>query len=265
MFLERESFAMDDVQASGSGERRASSAASARAAAMVRVIPPAPGYTPSGGRYGEGRKSSLPGVALAVAVHIAIVPVLLGLGYHAVAKKDDRLVAINLSPPPPPPPAAETEQQQKLETRITPPPVPIIIPVVQPVPVAIADPLPQARPAVVAAPPAPPATLAPPASLAPPSIVSADSLGTRMIAGKPPRYPVESRRRKEQGTVELLLVLGTDGAVETISVAKSSGFTRLDEAALSAVRRWRWQPTLRGGQAVRVRGVVEIPFVLQTA
>lgn len=83
-----------------------------------------------------------------------------------------------------------------------------------------------------------------------------------MISGGPPRYPVESRRRKEQGTVELNLVLGLDGKVETISVAHSSGFARLDQAALDAVRRWRWAPTLRDGSPVKVRGTVEIPFVL---
>jgi protein TonB len=84
-----------------------------------------------------------------------------------------------------------------------------------------------------------------------------------MVAGKPPRYPTESRRKREQGTVVLALVLGLDGAVEQISVSSSSGSDRLDRAALDAVRRWRWEPISRGGQPVKVRGSVEIPFVLQ--
>ena len=88
--------------------------------------------------------------------------------------------------------------------------------------------------------------------------------GAQMIADKPPRYPVESRRKREQGTVVLTLTLGLDGAVENLVVTQSSGFSRLDKAASEAVRGWRWKPVLRSGQPVRVRGVVEIPFILRT-
>lgn len=256
MFLERDDFVIADEQSECTAYPSRGSVAPVASGLAVD--------TPSGGRYGEGRKSSLPGVALAVAVHLAIVPVLLGLGYQAVAKQEDRFVAVNLTPPPPPPPASTPDrpQQQKLQTRITPPPVSPMIPVSHPMPVPVADPVPVSQPVAVSAPPAPPA---PPAPVAAPSTITSDSLGTRMVAGQPPRYPVESRRRKEQGTVELLLVLGIDGAVEAISVVRSSGFARLDDAALSAVRRWRWEPTTRSGAAVKVKGVVEIPFVLQSA
>ncbi|MGH6782499.1 MAG: energy transducer TonB, partial [Sphingomonadaceae bacterium] len=93
--------------------------------------------------------------------------------------------------------------------------------------------------------------------------VSAGDLSSTMIDFKPPSYPVESRRKKEQGIVILTLLLGLDGAVSEIVVQKSSGFARLDEAALRAVRRWRWSPTMRGGQPMLVRGVVEIPFIIK--
>ena len=103
-----------------------------------------------------------------------------------------------------------------------------------------------------------------PAALpAPPSLIQAGDLGTQMVSGKPPRYPVESRRKREQGTVVLALTLGVDGTVESIAINRSSGHARLDTAARDAVRGWRWQPTIRGGQPVRVRGIVEIPFILR--
>ena len=86
-----------------------------------------------------------------------------------------------------------------------------------------------------------------------------------MIEAVPPRYPYESRRLKEQGTVVLDVLLGPDGRVERIAVRTSSGHARLDKAALDAVRRWRWSPMLRDGQAVAVRGLVEIPFTLTPA
>ena len=109
--------------------------------------------------------------------------------------------------------------------------------------------------------PGPPAPAAPPA---PPSLVQGGDLGAQMVAGKPPRYPIESRRKKEQGTVVLSLIVGLDGAVESINVAQSSGSARLDNAARDAVKGWRWKPILRSGQPVRVKGVVEIPFILRT-
>ena len=105
---------------------------------------------------------------------------------------------------------------------------------------------------------------APPAISVGSGIVQGGDLGTQMIAGKPPRYPVESRRKREQGTVLLALTLGLDGAVESLSIAQSSGFARLDNAARDAVRGWRWKPVMRDGQPVRVKGVVEIPFVLRS-
>ncbi|BBE35153.1 energy transducer TonB [Sphingosinicella microcystinivorans] len=116
----------------------------------------------------------------------------------------------------------------------------------------------------LAVPPAPVAIKAPPAPrpAAPPTFV-ADDLGATMISAKPPAYPLESRRKREQGIVVLALTLGTDGNVADIHLAKSSGYDRLDRAALGAVRHWRWSPTIRDGVAVAVRGTVEIPFVLQ--
>lgn len=214
------------------------------------------------GRYGEGGTSRMPAIVLAIGLHLALAPALLSLGYQAVKTRTDTLTAVNLAPPPPPPPAAPAPPQSAtLQTTVQ--PSQSAIPVTAPRPVIMMVPTaaPQVPLMALAAPPAPVSTPAP-APPAPPQTVASDSLGTRMISGGPPKYPVESRRKKEQGTVELLLVLGPDGRVETISVARSSGFPRLDEAALSAVRRWRWAPTIRDGAPVNVRGVVEIPFVL---
>lgn len=84
-----------------------------------------------------------------------------------------------------------------------------------------------------------------------------------MIAADPPHYPNDSRRKREQGTVLITVVVGFDGSVADASLSHSSGFARLDRAALSAVKRWKWSPTLRAGHSVMVRGIVEIPFILK--
>jgi len=101
--------------------------------------------------------------------------------------------------------------------------------------------------------------MAPPA----PSAIQGGNLASKMLAGKPPSYPIECRRKREQGTVVLALTVGTDGRVVDISIRSSSGFARLDNAARDAVRKWRWAPATSDGAPVMVRGVVEIPFVLQ--
>ncbi|WP_017670322.1 energy transducer TonB [Blastomonas sp. AAP53] len=227
---------------------------------------PSPSRTASthatAGRYGEGGKSRLPAIVLAIGIHLALAPALLSLGYQAVKRHDASLTAINLSPPPPPPPSPPAEPKaQTLQTTVEPAQVTITSQIPKPVIAMVPTSLPQVPAMSIAAPPAAVAAPAPAPPAAPPT-VTADALGTRMISGSPPRYPVESRRKKEQGIVELLLILGTDGRVESISVARSSGFARLDDAALSAVRRWRWAPTVRDGGPVKVKGVVEIPFVL---
>jgi len=83
-----------------------------------------------------------------------------------------------------------------------------------------------------------------------------------MIHAPAPRYPRESRRRREQGTVLLAVLLSVEGHVIDIRVARSSGHARLDGAARDAVGKWRWSPTLVDGVAAQVSGTVEIPFML---
>lgn len=237
---------------SGSARMRLVSSNTPDAAPAVPATRPA--------RYGEGRRFSTRALVITAALHVVAIAGLLTVQHHAAKHEEDRLVAVTLSLAPPPPPPQAKQQPQTRPAPTTQPLPQIVIPQIAATPAAI-DPVPQ--PVVQPGPPTPPAPPAPPAAPAAPSTVQGGDLGTRMVAGAPPRYPVESRRHKEQGTVVLALILGLDGAVEQISVSNSSGFRRLDDAALSAVRKWRWEPTLRGGQAVKVRGLVEIPFVLQ--
>jgi len=213
-----------------------------------------PAYA-AGSRYGQKRFNPV-AVAVTIGLHVALIAGLTGVHFHAEGKKRERLTVVNLQPPaPPPPPPSPKQPVPKSQIAVPVPPLQIAAPA-QTV-VTVPEPPQEPVEVVVATPPAPPA---PPA---PPSVVTASDLGTRMVSGEAPRYPVESRRKHEQGTVVLSLTLGTDGAVSSISIARSSGFSRLDDAALRAVRKWRWSPTFRGGQAVMVKGQVEIPFVLQ--
>lgn len=223
---------------------------------------PAPAFEPLpvAGRYADRRSVNLPLIIAILLIHALAITAIMQVRQHIIARKEARLSVVNLTPPPPPPAAAEPPPPSQPEIVAPPPLVRVPRPPVQQV-VTTPVPSPVSTPAIAA--PSPVAAAAPAAVSAPPSTVQSSDLSTRMLSGKAPRYPIESRRKREQGTVLLSLTLGLDGKVSGISIAKSSGFARLDEAARDAVRSWRWAPTIRDGQAVMVRGLVEIPFLLQ--
>ncbi|WP_336970104.1 energy transducer TonB [Sphingobium aromaticiconvertens] len=211
-------------------------------------------------RYGERRSINLPAIAAILLVHVVAITAIMQVRQHIIARKEASLTVVNLSPPPPPPASEEQPPPSQPEIVAPPPLVRVPLPPVQKI---VTTPVPSPMPTPVIAAPKPIAASAPVAVSAPPSTVQSSDLSTRMLSGKPPRYPIESRRKREQGTVLLSLTLGVDGKVSVINIAKSSGFARLDDAARDAVRNWRWAPTVRDGQAVMVRGLVEIPFMLQ--
>lgn len=66
---------------------------------------------------------------------------------------------------------------------------------------------------------------------------------------KPP-YPAVSRRMAEEGTVLLSVHILTDGRVDEVKLKRSSGFSRLDDAAIKTVRHWRYVPAKRNGKSI---------------
>lgn len=78
-----------------------------------------------------------------------------------------------------------------------------------------------------------------------------------------PRYPDAARRRNQQGRVLLTVRVGINGRASSVRISRSSGYPVLDEAALSTVRRWRFRPALRRGQAVAALITVPIRFRLK--
>lgn len=106
------------------------------------------------------------------------------------------------------------------------------------------------EPAVTKAEPAPPAVVAPD--------YEADYLNN-----PPPAYPRLSRRLREEGEVELRVRVSPQGQPMTVELARSSGSQRLDDAALKAVREWRFEPARQGSRAVEAWVRVPIHFKLE--
>ncbi|MCL2162016.1 MAG: energy transducer TonB [Betaproteobacteria bacterium] len=77
-----------------------------------------------------------------------------------------------------------------------------------------------------------------------------------------PDYPSASRRLREQGLVKLRVHVTVEGRAGEVTLHTSSGFDRLDRAALDAVKRWRFRPARRAGTPVAGWVVVPVRFEL---
>jgi periplasmic protein TonB len=80
-----------------------------------------------------------------------------------------------------------------------------------------------------------------------------------------PTYPSSSRRAGEEGTVRLKVLVDEKGRPRDVAVATSSGFARLDQAAMDAVRKWRFVAATDGANAITVWTQVAITFRLTNA
>lgn len=90
------------------------------------------------------------------------------------------------------------------------------------------------------------------------NIVSAASLKrTRMVS---PTYPSEALKRGIEGWVELVFTVNPNGTVSDVEVRNSSPAEVFDDAAVRAVRQWRFEPVMRNGTAVPQRAMVRLRF-----
>ncbi|MBM0107417.1 energy transducer TonB [Steroidobacter sp. S1-65] len=79
-----------------------------------------------------------------------------------------------------------------------------------------------------------------------------------------PTYPSSSRRAGEEGTVRLKVLVDEKGRPRDVAVATSSGFARLDQAAMEAVRKWRFVAATDGTNPISAWTHVAITFRLTT-
>lgn len=77
-----------------------------------------------------------------------------------------------------------------------------------------------------------------------------------------PNYPAMSRRMREEGVVLVRVYVLPNGQPDVVELKRSSGSVRLDESALTAVKKWRFVPARRGAEAVAAWVVVPVAFSL---
>ena len=222
--------------------------------AVARPAPAlAPGLAP--------RRRAGPLLAIGLAHAVLVWALLQAQGVRtAIQEARPLMVALlaDVAPPTPAEPALPNPRQDRLPPptlwtpppEITvavaappaPPPAPMPLPVPTPVQaVALPTPAPVQAPAPVLLPPQP-------SRPAEPKLMSAGAIRYRVQPAI--EVPLASRRLGESGTVLLRVVVDAQGQPRQISVHRSSGFARLDEQALVAMRAARFQPVTDAGTAI---------------
>ena len=159
------------------------------------------------------------------------------------------------APPPPPEPVSLPKKTTPVAPLITAAPAPAPAAFTAPAPEP--DPMP---PVVAVAAPAPPAPQAPPAS---PLQKTIPASAIQYLEPPAPEYPRLSRRLGEAGLVVVRVYVDEAGLPRSVQLAQSSGFARLDEAALAGVQRARFKPYSENGVPTAGWARIPIPFELE--
>jgi protein TonB len=216
-------------------------------------------------------KGWLPALALVAAIHLAA-----WWGYtryrpEETPAKPLQVVQVSLVAPAAPAPPKVTPlqpEQPKVEhprpeprPERRPLPVTKTAPVAKPVTEPVSEAATDARPVPAAAPATPPPT-APSQAAAEPAL-EPPRYNAAYLSNPPPAYPLAARRRGIEGTVLVRAEVSAAGECLRTELRKGSGHDMLDQAALEAVRKWRFAPARRGSQAVVAWVEIPISFKLE--
>lgn len=196
-----------------------------------------------------------------VGLHVAVV-----LGFLQVPNVRDKIAET--------PPMVVRIVAQPLHEEPLPAHVPTPVfqqPVVEPIPMVIA---PLVEPATAIAAPQPqvasvqpaPQTIAAPSPVTPSPVATVRTIPTsavQYIEAPVLVYPRASRRAGEAGRVVLRVFIDEAGMPRQVHVQQSSGFARLDEAAVSAIQKARFKPYSDNGQPVAGWALVPLSFDLE--
>lgn len=161
--------------------------------------------------------------------------------------------------PAPPQPVIKKQRPIVKQQLPTPAPVAAAPEVTQPV-AATETPLSPAAPVVTAK--APEVTEPPPQKHEVEPVTEPPRFGAAYLHNPAPDYPPLARRLGEQGRVMLRVLVSTGGDADNVQVETSSGSNKLDQAAMDAVKKWRFIPAKRSNQPISAYVLVPVKFSL---
>lgn len=95
-------------------------------------------------------------------------------------------------------------------------------------------------------------------------VIEPPKFGAAYLHNPPPAYPALSRRVGEEGRVMLRVLVSKNGDAQQVEIESGSGSSRLDKAALEAVKNWRFIPAKRNNQPISAYVIVPIQFTLNS-
>ncbi|MBI2818820.1 MAG: energy transducer TonB [Acidobacteria bacterium] len=232
--------------------------------------------------YGDRMKTKKPmTVVLSFVLQCIIVAilVLIPLIYTEALPRRELMTFLMAPPPPPPPPPPPAPAPKVVVRKIVQRPQEMVQPKAIPKQVAIIqeDPLPPPGPVggvvggidggfagggaggvlggIIAAPPPPPPP-PPPERVR----VGGQVQSAKLVNQARPVYPPLARQARIQGTVRLEAVINKQGQIEELTVV--SGHPMLIQAALDAVAKWQYEPTMLNGVPVEVITTIDVNFTM---
>jgi protein TonB len=95
-------------------------------------------------------------------------------------------------------------------------------------------------------------------------VVEPPHFGAAYLNNPAPAYPSLARRLSEQGRVLLKVLVTEEGLAAMVEIDTSSGYNKLDQAAIEAVKKWSFIPAKRSNQPISAYVLVPIKFSLNS-
>lgn len=95
-------------------------------------------------------------------------------------------------------------------------------------------------------------------------VIEPPRFGAAYLNNPAPNYPPLARRLGEQGRVLLKVLVSENGLAESVQLDTSSGYEKLDRAAMEAVKKWSFIPAKRSNQPVSAYVLVPVKFSLSS-
>lgn len=198
------------------------------------------------------------GLAATIALHAVLIAALLSYAPVRKAMRNAAPIIVSLISPPvvekpiePPKPLPQRPNAKPIPQPVAPVPMPLVD---IPAPATFQTIAPSEEKPAPEAPAPGPVTPLP---------VSPPSFNAAYLDNPAPVYPPLSRRSSEQGRAILRVLVTANGTAEAVELRTSSGFPRLDQAAIDTVKRWRFVPARQGDRAVAAWVLVPITFSLE--
>lgn len=96
--------------------------------------------------------------------------------------------------------------------------------------------------------------------VAPAIKVGGNVMAAKLKSKTAPKYPMEAKQARIQGTVRYSVRIGKDGKITNMELV--AGHPMLAEAAFEAVKTWEYEPTLLNGNPVEVMTMIDVNFTL---